>query len=36
LTNEALITLYKMTGQLHDVPRPDDFKLLEYDAVRGK
>lgn len=36
LTNEALITLYKMTGQLHDVPRPEDFKLLEYDAVRGK
>ena len=36
LTNEGLITLYKMTGQLHDVPRLEDFKLLEYDEVRGK
>lgn len=34
LTNEALITLYKLTGQLHDVPRVEDFKLLEYDDVR--
>lgn len=34
LTNEALITLYKMTGKLHDVPRVEDFKLLEYDEVR--
>ncbi len=36
LTDEALITLYKMTGQLHDVPRPEDFKLLEYDEVRAR
>lgn len=36
MTNEALTTLYKMTGQLHDVPRPEDFKLLEYDEVRSK
>jgi hypothetical protein len=36
LTDEALITLYKMTGQLHDVPRPEDFKLIEYDAVQAK
>ena len=36
LTDEALITLYKMTGQLHDVPRPEDFNLIEYDAVRAK
>jgi hypothetical protein len=35
LTNEALITLYKMTGQLHDVPRPQDFQLLEYDELRA-
>ena len=36
LTDEGLITLYKMTDQLHDIPRVEDFKLLEYDAVRGK
>ncbi len=36
LTDEALITLYKMTGQLHDVPRPEDFKLIEYDEVRAR
>ena len=36
LTDEALITLYKMTDHLHDVPRVQDFKLLEYDEVRGK
>jgi hypothetical protein len=34
LTDQALITLYKMRNQLHDVPRPEDFKLLEYDAVK--
>ena len=36
LTNEALVTLYKMTDQLHDVPRAEDFKLLEYDDVRAQ
>jgi len=36
LTDEALIALYKMTDQLHDLPRAEDFKLLEYDEVRGK
>jgi hypothetical protein len=36
LTNEALITLYKMRDQLHDVPRVEDFKLLEYDDVRAR
>lgn len=36
LTDEALITLYRMTGGLHDVPRSEDFKLLEYDDVRPK
>ncbi|HEX3725764.1 MAG TPA: neutral/alkaline non-lysosomal ceramidase N-terminal domain-containing protein [Pirellulales bacterium] len=36
LTDEALITLYKMTDQLHDLPRAEDFKLLEYDEVRGR
>ena len=34
LTDEGLIMLYKMTDQLHDVPRAEDFKLLEYDEVR--
>lgn len=36
LTDEGLITLYKMTDRLHDVPRAEDFKLLEYEEVRGK
>ncbi|MGD9723807.1 MAG: neutral/alkaline non-lysosomal ceramidase N-terminal domain-containing protein [Pirellulales bacterium] len=36
LTNEALITLYKFADQLHDVPREQDFKLLEYDEVQGE
>jgi neutral ceramidase len=36
MTDEGLITLYKMTDRLHDVPRVEDFKLLEYDEVRGK
>ncbi len=36
LTDDALITLYHMTDQLHDVPRIEDFKLLEYDEVRAK
>lgn len=34
LTDEALITLYKMSDKLHDVPRAEDFRLLEYDEVR--
>ena len=34
LTDEALIGLYKMNDQLHDVPRIEDFKLLEYDDVK--
>lgn len=36
LTNAALVELYRMTGSLHDRPRAEDFKLLEYDDVRGK
>jgi hypothetical protein len=36
LTDEALITLYKMTGHLHDIPRAEDFKLIEYDELRAK
>jgi neutral ceramidase len=36
LTDEALITLYKMTDHLHDLPRAEDFKLIEYDEVRAK
>jgi hypothetical protein len=35
LTDAALIELYKMQDQLHDVPRERDYKLLEYDALRG-
>ncbi len=34
LRDEALVTLYKMTDQLHDVPRLQDFQLLEYDDVK--
>jgi neutral ceramidase len=34
LTDEALVTLYKMIGKLHDVPRAEDFQLLEYDDVK--
>jgi len=36
LTNEALVTLYKLADQLHDKPRAEDFKLLEYDEVKVK
>jgi hypothetical protein len=36
LTNEGLIAVYKMTDQLHDTPRPEDFKLLEYDEIRAE
>jgi hypothetical protein len=36
LTDHALITLYKMTDKLHDVPRSKDFELLDYDTVRSK
>ncbi len=36
LTNSALVELYRMSGQLHDQPRAQDFNLLEYDDVRGK
>lgn len=36
LTDEGLIAIYKLTDQLHDVPRIEDFKLLEYDDVKGK
>ena len=36
LTVEALVTLFKMTDGLHDVPRAADFKLLEYDDVRAR
>lgn len=34
LRDEALVTLYKMTDKLHDVPREEDFRLLEYDDVK--
>ncbi|HEY4310739.1 MAG TPA: neutral/alkaline non-lysosomal ceramidase N-terminal domain-containing protein [Pirellulales bacterium] len=34
LRDEALVTLYKMTDKLHDVPREEDFHLLEYDDVK--
>ena len=34
LTDEAVVTLYKMIGGLHDVPREEDFRLLEYDDVK--
>jgi hypothetical protein len=33
---DGLITLYKMTDKMHDKPRVEDFKLLEYDEIRGK
>lgn len=36
LTNDALITLYKFADKLHDKPRGEDFKLLEYDDVKAK
>ncbi len=36
MTNEALVTLYKLRGQLHDVPRAEDFKLLEYDELKAQ
>ncbi len=36
LTDQGLITLYKMTDQLHDAPRAEDFRLLEYDEIRDK
>jgi hypothetical protein len=36
LTDAALIELYKMKDQLHDIPRAEDYRLLEYDDVRGK
>jgi len=35
LTDAALIELYKMRGQLHDLPRAEDFELLEYDDMRN-
>jgi hypothetical protein len=35
LTDQALITLYKLAGQLHDVPRAQDFKLIEYDDLES-
>jgi neutral ceramidase len=34
MTDQALVTLYHMTDQLHDTPRLQDFQLLEYDDVR--
>ncbi len=34
LTDEALVSLYKLTDKLHDVPRAEDFKLLEYDEIK--
>jgi neutral ceramidase len=36
LTNEALVTLFKLADQLHDVPREQDFKLLDYDDVKHR
>lgn len=35
LTDQGLITLYKMTDRLHDAPRAEDFRLLEYDEIRA-
>ncbi len=35
LTDDALIALYKLNDQLHDMPRTQDFELLEYDEVKS-
>lgn len=34
LRDEALVTLYRMLDKLHDVPRGEDFHLLEYDDIK--
>ena len=34
LTNESLVTLYRMLVKLHDVPRPSDFRLIEWNDVK--
>lgn len=34
LTNEGLISLYTLLGQLHDVPREEDFRLLQWDDIK--
>jgi hypothetical protein len=36
LTDQGLVALYRMTDRLHDVPRAEDFRLLEYDEIRAK
>ena len=30
------MTLYKLIGQLHDVPRVEDFQLIEWDEIKDK
>lgn len=34
LTNEALISVFKLLDRLHDLPREEDFDLLEWDAIK--
>lgn len=33
LTDEALISLYRLSGKLHEVPQASDFELLEWEAL---
>ena len=34
LTNESLITLYRMLDKLHDAPQPSDLQLIEWNDVK--
>jgi hypothetical protein len=36
LTNEGLVSIYTLMGRLHDVPRDEDFELLEWDDLKGR
>jgi hypothetical protein len=35
LTNEGLVSIYRLLGQLSEIPKPEDFQLLEWDEVKA-
>ncbi len=35
LTNEGLVSIYALLGKLHDIPREEDFQLIEWDEIKA-
>ncbi len=36
LLNQGLVTIYRLTDRLHDLPREEDFRLIEWDEIKPR